>query len=69
MTAATDLSAEQTASLTDQIRKAVGAKVSVRVTVDPELIGGIVVKVGSRMVDASLRTKLNKLQLAMKGIA
>lgn len=69
VTAATDLSAEQTASLTDQIRKAVGAKVSVRVTVDPELIGGIVVKVGSRMVDASLRTKLNKLQLAMKGIA
>jgi len=35
---------------------------------DPSLIGGLVVKVGSRMIDSSIRTKLQKLQLAMKGV-
>jgi F-type H+-transporting ATPase subunit delta len=32
------------------------------------LIGGLIVKVGSRMIDSSVRTKLNKLQIAMKGV-
>ena len=32
------------------------------------LIGGMIVKVGSRMIDSSVRTKLNKLQIAMKGV-
>ncbi|HYB11180.1 MAG TPA: F0F1 ATP synthase subunit delta, partial [Alphaproteobacteria bacterium] len=36
--------------------------------VDPALVGGLVVKVGSRMVDSSLRSKLQRLQLAMKGV-
>lgn len=45
-----------------------GSKIEVRVTVDPSLIGGMIVKVGSRMVDSSVRTKLNKLQIAMKGV-
>jgi F-type H+-transporting ATPase subunit delta len=36
--------------------------------VDPSLLGGLVVKVGSRMVDSSLRTKLNSLKLAMKEV-
>ena len=44
-----------------------GAKVQVNVKIDPALLGGMIVKVGSRMVDSSLRTKLAKLQLAMKG--
>ncbi|MEO3432270.1 F0F1 ATP synthase subunit delta [Inquilinus sp. CAU 1745] len=66
--AATKLTAPQTKALTDQLRKVVGQKVSVNVAVDPSLLGGMIVKVGSRMVDSSLRTKLNKLQLAMKGI-
>lgn len=60
--------AQQTA-LTDQIKKAVGAKVSINLSVDPSLLGGMVVKVGSRMIDTSLKTKLNRLQLAMKGVA
>jgi F-type H+-transporting ATPase subunit delta len=63
------LTAAQTKALTDQIKKALGAKVTVDVTVDPDLLGGMVVKVGSLMVDSSLRTKLNKLQMAMKGVA
>ena len=49
-------------------REAVGQKVAVDIKVDPSLIGGLVVKVGSRMVDASLRSKLHRLQLAMKGV-
>jgi F-type H+-transporting ATPase subunit delta len=40
--------------------------VQVEVKVDPSIIGGLVVKLGSRMVDTSLRTKLNALKLAMK---
>jgi len=36
--------------------------------VDPRLIGGMIVKIGSRMVDGSLKSKLERLQLAMKGI-
>ena len=39
-----------------------------RVTVDPGLIGGMIVKIGSRMIDGSLKSKLQRLQLAMKGI-
>ena len=46
----------------------VGGKVDIDVTVDPSLIGGLIVKVGSRMIDNSLRTKLQRLQLAMKGV-
>ena len=37
-------------------------------TVDPSIIGGLKVKLGSRMVDASLRTKLNSIKLAMKEV-
>ena len=47
--------------------KAVTAKdVTIDVTVDPSIIGGLKVKLGSRMVDASLRTKLNSIKFAMK---
>jgi F-type H+-transporting ATPase subunit delta len=40
--------------------------VQVQVKVDPSLIGGLVVKLGSRMVDSSLRTKLNAIKVAMQ---
>jgi F-type H+-transporting ATPase subunit delta len=63
------LTEAQQNALTDQIKKAVGAKVSINLSVDPSLLGGMVVKVGSRMIDTSLKTKLNRLQLAMKGVA
>jgi F-type H+-transporting ATPase subunit delta len=69
VTTAHKLTDDQTKALTDQIKKAVGAKVSIDVTVDPALLGGLVVQVGSRMVDNSLRSKLNRMQLAMKGVA
>jgi F-type H+-transporting ATPase subunit delta len=62
------LSAEQRAAMDEQLRKAVGRKVAVEVEVDPSLLGGIIVKLGSRMIDASLKSKLYRLQLQMKGV-
>ncbi len=49
------------------LREVAGAEVDMRVRIDPSLIGGLVVQIGSRMVDASLRTKLNSIRLAMQG--
>jgi F-type H+-transporting ATPase subunit delta len=68
VTAAKPLSEPQQTALAEAIRRSVGGKVAVDVKVDPALIGGLIVKVGSRMVDNSLRTKLQRLQLAMKGV-
>jgi len=68
VTAAQPLSDQQQAALSEAIRKVVGGKVAVDVKVDPALIGGMIVKVGSRMVDSSLKSKLQRLQLAMKGV-
>ena len=68
VTSAAELSDTQRAALVDALRASVGAKVQVDVTVDRSLIGGLIVKVGSRMVDSSLRSKLQRLQLAMKGV-
>jgi F-type H+-transporting ATPase subunit delta len=55
--------------LNEQLRRSIGSRVSVDVRVDPGLIGGLVVKLGSRMVDGSIKSKLQRLQLAMKSIA
>ncbi len=68
VTAAVALSDEEVAAVTDALRQVVGQKVSVNLTVDPSLIGGLIVRVGSRMLDSSLRTKLQRLQFAMKGV-
>jgi len=68
VSAAQDLSPAQKDAIGEQLRKAVGRKVAVDIEIDPSLLGGLVVRVGSRMVDASLKSKLNRLQLAMKGV-
>lgn len=68
VTAARPLDERQQSALAEAIRRSVGGKVAVDVKVDPGLIGGLIVKIGSRMVDNSLRTKLQRLQLAMKGV-
>ena len=49
------------------LKKAIGSEVAIDARVDAGLLGGLVVKVGSRMVDSSLRTKLQQLGFAMKG--
>lgn len=68
LTSATPLSEAQINAVTAALKKSVGGTVIVHATVDPGLLGGLVVKVGSRMVDNSLRTKLQHLKLAMKGV-
>jgi F-type H+-transporting ATPase subunit delta len=65
--AAEELSDAQQKLLIEMLRRSVGSNVKVDLKVDPGLIGGLIVKVGSRMVDSSLRTKLHRLQSAMKG--
>jgi F-type H+-transporting ATPase subunit delta len=64
--AAQPLSAEQLEVLSEHLRRTVGRRVSVEAKVDPQLLGGMIVKVGSRMIDASVESKLRRLQLAMK---
>lgn len=63
------LSAAQTKSVLKQLQASVGAKVVVTHKVDESLIGGLIVRVGSKMIDNSLKSKLARLQLVMKGIA
>lgn len=60
------LSEAQRASLEATIKQAVGADIALDVTVDEGLIGGLVVKVGSKMIDTSIRSRLASLQTAMK---
>ena len=67
VTAAQPLSDGQLARLVEELRKSAGRRVTVETRVDPQLLGGMIVKLGSRMVDGSLRSKLLRLQLAMKG--
>jgi F-type H+-transporting ATPase subunit delta len=67
VTSAKPLSPQQAEAVNAALRGAVGRKVSMDLKVDPKLLGGLRVKVGSRLVDASLASKLQRLQLAMKG--
>lgn len=68
ITAAQPLSAAQQDALGEQLRRVVGGRVAVDVRVDPSLLGGMIVKIGSRMVDGSIKGQLQRLQLSMKGI-
>lgn len=62
------LTPDQLAALKDALRVQIGKNVQVNTRVDPALLGGLIVKVGSKMIDSSLRTKLNNLKVAMKGL-
>jgi len=68
VTSAKPLSGAQADSVNAALRSAVGRKVAVSLNVDPSLLGGLKVKVGSRQIDASVASKLQRLQLAMKGL-
>jgi F-type H+-transporting ATPase subunit delta len=61
------LNDDQLAELKAQLRARAGRDVHVDLAVDPNILGGIVVKLGSQQIDASIRTKLNRLASAMKG--
>jgi len=58
---------DQIEALKQQLRSRAGRDVTIDARVDPDILGGIVVKLGSQMIDASIRTKLNRLAQAMKG--
>ena len=64
---ATPLSNEQLAALKATLKASYGKDVRLDTKVDPSLLGGLVVKVGSRMFDSSLRTKLMNLKVVLKG--
>ena len=68
VTSAEPLSDAHVADLKAALKASLGKDVSLDTHVDPSLIGGLIVKVGSRMIDGSLRTKLNSLKLAMKEV-
>ena len=69
VTVAEPLSSDHSAALESALREiSGGSTVKVNVNVDPSIIGGIVVQLGSRMVDASLKTKLNSLRTRMKEV-
>lgn len=66
VTSAHPLSEAQIASLKQALKAATGRDVQINTKVDEGLLGGLIVKVGSRMIDSSLKTKLSSLKLAMK---
>lgn len=61
------LNDDQIGQLKQQLRARAGRDVAIEAQVDPDILGGIVVKLGSQRIDASIRTKLNRLAQAMKG--
>lgn len=69
VTVAHKLTAAQEKDLEATLKSVVGKDVALDMSVDPSLLGGMVVKVGSRQIDTSLKTKLSSLKLALKGAA
>lgn len=67
VTAATPLSEAQVANLKAALKSSVGKDVTLVQRVDPVILGGLIVKMGSRMVDSSLKTKLESMKIALKG--
>lgn len=67
VTTAHPLDEAQLAQLAEKLKAREGRSVTVKAHVDPAILGGLVVKIGSRMIDGSIRTRLNSLAQAMKG--
>jgi F-type H+-transporting ATPase subunit delta len=63
------LTDEQIEALAETLHTHLGKTPKIEANVDPSLLGGLVVKVGSRMIDSSLKTQLNSLKLLMKEVA
>jgi len=61
------LNDDQLKALRQQLRTRAGREVAIESRIDPSILGGMVVKLGSQQIDASIRTKLNRLASAMKG--
>jgi F-type H+-transporting ATPase subunit delta len=67
ITSARPLDDAQVDAIKANLRTRMGRDIAVDLSVDPAILGGVVVKIGSEMIDGSIRTKLNNLALAMKG--
>jgi len=67
ITSARPLDDSQVDAIKANLRTRMGRDIAVDLNVDPAILGGLVVKIGSQMIDGSIRTKLNSLALAMKG--
>jgi F-type H+-transporting ATPase subunit delta len=68
VTVAEALSAANSKTLSAALKDVLGKDPKIEVKVDPAILGGLIVKVGSRMIDTSLRTKLNSIRTAMKEV-
>lgn len=67
ITSATPLSESQRSNLEKALKKSTGGNITLSAKVDEALLGGLVVRLGSRLIDSSLQTKLEHLRLAMRG--
>ena len=67
VTSAHPLKPEQESAVREALKDVVGRDVALEKKVDPSIIGGLIIMVGSRMIDNSIRTKLTNIELAMKG--
>ncbi len=65
---ATPLSGSQQKKLQAELKKSLGQAVEIRNSVDPDILGGLVLRIGSRMIDASVRQRLNALKGVLKGV-
>jgi len=68
VTSAAPLNGEQAKALAETLKSKIGKTVTLNQFVDPSLIGGLQVKVGSQMIDSSLKTKLTAMKIAMKEV-
>jgi F-type H+-transporting ATPase subunit delta len=68
VTVAEQPSTGQLKDIAAALKETAGKEVEIDLKIDPSLIGGLIVKMGSKMVDASLKTKLNSIRLAMKEV-
>ncbi len=67
ITSAEELSDIQKNEIQNKLKTKLGDKLSLNYKIDNSIIGGLIVKVGSKMIDSSLASKINKLKIAMKG--
>ena len=67
VTSAEELTNEQQQGIKNQLHTILGKKLSLSYKVDKKIIGGLIIKVGSKMIDTSVANKINKLKIAMKG--
>ena len=67
ITSANELNDDQKTNITNQLKSILGDKLSLNFDVDKNIMGGLIIKVGSKMIDTSLSNKINKLKIAMKG--